>query len=193
MPTEQKLGRKTFRFYLYQNLLAGVVLMFIAAIVLLAQGTLIESLTMSALGLDHRTVIIIVYDINIALFVIACVALGIGMLISWVRYTSITFSTGEYALIIKRGIIDKREISIPYRQIQDVDINRSLSQRMFGVSSLLILTAGEAQQAGSESEGALSVIDTPLAEALKAELLRRTNVQEVVEEKPPMRNFITPN
>ncbi|MBU6390077.1 PH domain-containing protein [Patescibacteria group bacterium] len=193
MPTEQKLGRKTFRFYLYQNLLAGVVLMFIAAIVLLAQGTLIESLTMSALGLDHRTVIIIVYDINIALFVIACVALGIGMLISWVRYTSITFSTGEYALIIKRGIIDKREISIPYRQIQDVDVNRSLSQRMFGVSSLLILTAGEAQQAGSESEGALSVIDAPLAEALKAELLRRTNVQEVVEEKPPMQNFITPN
>ena len=46
------------------------------------------------------------------------------------------------ALKIKRGILSKEEIAIPYRQIQDVDIEQSISDRMWGVARLAILTAG---------------------------------------------------
>jgi uncharacterized membrane protein YdbT with pleckstrin-like domain len=68
-----------------------------------------------------------------------------------------------------------------------VDIERNISYRMFGVSRIVILTAGNEEEKKSgedESEGILPAIDKDLAEWLQAELLKRANVQKVTEEKP---------
>ena len=46
------------------------------------------------------------------------------------------------ALKIRRGILSKEETAIPYRQIQDVDIEQNISDRIWGVARLAILTAG---------------------------------------------------
>jgi uncharacterized membrane protein YdbT with pleckstrin-like domain len=106
-------------------------------------------------------------------------------LISYLIYVNYKFSLGDNALKIKKGIFMKVETSIPYRQIQNIDIERDLSFQAFGLSRLVILTAGHDDQkpADDETEGILPALDKNLAEWLQKELLERANVQKVVETK----------
>ncbi len=106
--------------------------------------------------------------------------------VSWLIYVNYKFMLGEDSLKIKRGILNKEEVAIPYRQIQDVDIKRDLAFQMMGISRLAILTAGhedDKKNRDDESEGILPAMDKDLAEWLQAELLKRANVQKVVEMK----------
>ena len=67
---------------------------------------------------------------------------------------------------IRRGILSRTENAIPYRQIQDADIERSLFFRMLGLSRLVILTAGhedEAPKGSDEAEGIIPAVDQKLA------------------------------
>jgi len=115
----------------------------------------------------------------------------LSFFIAWLIYINYKFCLGEDSLKIKRGILNKEEIAIPYRQIQDVDIDRDLSFRMMGLSRIVILTAGHEDSRDSgddplergQSEGYLPALDCDLAEWLQAQLLQRTNVQKVVEVK----------
>ena len=116
------------------------------------------------------------------LFIIVFAA---ALLIGWLIYKNYTFALGDDSLKIKRGIISKEEIAIPYRQIQDVDINRDLSFQMMGLSKIVILTAGheDKMDTDDDSEGVLPAIDKNLADWLQAQLLSRANIQKVSEEK----------
>ena len=87
----------------------------------------------------------------------------------------------EDSFKIKRGVFSKTENAIPYRQIQNVDIERSLTFQMLGLSRLIILTAGHEDESpkrvsfgSDESEGIIPAIDQKLAGWLQTELLRRT-------------------
>ncbi|HEY0908131.1 MAG TPA: PH domain-containing protein [Candidatus Paceibacterota bacterium] len=92
------------------------------------------------------------------------------------------FNIGPDALKIRKGIFTRQEIAIPYRQIQNVDIERTLFQQATGVSKLVIVTAGadDPSTARVESQGILETVDREIAEALQSELLRRADVQRVV-------------
>lgn len=100
--------------------------------------------------------------------------------VGWLVYVNYKFCLGDNALKIKRGIFNKEEIAVPYRQIQDATIERDLSYQMFGLSRLTILTAGheEAGETG-EAEGILPALDKDVAEKIRDELLRRANVERV--------------
>ena len=58
---------------------------------------------------------------------------------------------------------------------------RDLAFQALGLSRLVILTAGEEEEAGSsgESEGILPALDKNLAEWLQAELMKRANIQKI--------------
>jgi putative membrane protein len=120
--------------------------------------------------------------VALALF---CVVFLVIFLVSWLIYINYKFFLGEDALKIKHGIFMKEETAIPYRQIQNVDIQRDLSYQAFGLSRIVILTAGQDEEKtpDDESEGVLPGLDKDLAEWLQSELLRRANVQKVVETK----------
>lgn len=118
-----------------------------------------------------------------ALFVLVFV---ITFLITYLTYANYLFMLDDNALRIRRGILSKEETAIPYRQIQDVDIERSISDRVWGVARLAILTAGhEESKEGDEddSEGILPAIGRDLAESLQTELLKRADIQKVTEGK----------
>lgn len=119
-----------------------------------------------------------------ALFVVVSL---ITFLVSWLVYVNYQFALGENALKIKRGIINKEEVAIPYRQIQDVDIDRDLGFQMMGLSRVVILTAGhdDEKPGNDRSEGVFPALDKDLAEWLQKELLDRANVQKVVEANAP--------
>jgi len=121
-------------------------------------------------------------ELCLLLFVLV---LGIIIFMGWLTYKNYTFALGEDSLKIRRGILSKEEVAIPYRQIQDVDIERDLSFQMLGLSKIVILTAGHEDEKDSddESEGILPAIDKDLASWLQAELLKRADVQKVSEEK----------
>ncbi len=110
---------------------------------------------------------------------------AITLLVAWLISANYKYCLGDDSLKIKRGILNKEEVAIPYRQIQDVDIRRDLSFQMLGLSRIVILTAGhdDDRPGNDESEGILPALDKDLAEWMQAELLKRANVQKVTEEK----------
>ncbi len=164
MPTEQyqKLGWKTFWVFL-----AGW-----------TKGALIIGLV---------TVLFIVFKLPYAQYVASAflLVLVVTVLIAWVEYRGFGYLMGADAFRVKRGVIHKDEVAIPYRQIQTVNIERPLFYQLSGTSKLIILTAGQedvdtAKGANhAESEGIIPVMDKELALKLQAELLNRANIQKV--------------
>jgi uncharacterized membrane protein YdbT with pleckstrin-like domain len=169
----QKLGTRTL-WLMLSNQMAPSIIIFIAAIVLtVVQGR----------GVFVAT-IIAPWSFYLVLGVWALFALTfiITFLVGYLTYVNYLFILDADALKIKRGILSKEEIAIPYRQIQDVDLEQSISDRIWGLARIAILTAGhEEAKEGDEddSEGILPAIDRSLAESLQAELLKRADVQKV--------------
>jgi len=111
---------------------------------------------------------------------------AVTLLISWVEYSSFGYLLGADALKVKSGVLHKEEVAIPYRQIQNVDIERTFLDQIAGTSRLIILTAGhddaDAEKEGgkAESEGIIPVMDKKLASRLQTELLSRASIQKVI-------------
>jgi uncharacterized membrane protein YdbT with pleckstrin-like domain len=114
------------------------------------------------------------------------IAFTITVFVAWVEYACFAFILSADALKVKKGVIHKEEVAIPYRQIQNVDIERTILDQLAGTSRLIILTAGhddsDADKEGgkAESEGILPVIDKKLANRLQTELLSRASIQKVI-------------
>ncbi len=107
-------------------------------------------------------------------------AAGVAFLLAvalwgWLAYTNYEFIVGDDAFRVMWGILSKSERAIPYRQIQDIAIRRDISARAFGVSTVVILTAGHDEDPGERgtSGGDMDVVDKDVAEAIQATLLAR--------------------
>lgn len=68
---------------------------------------------------------------------------GIGYL--W--FINLKYSVESERLVIQRGILTKKNISIPYSAVTDFTLNRSLFDRWLGIGSLFVQTAGQSAQA----------------------------------------------
>lgn len=114
-------------------------------------------------------------------------SLIVAIISSKVKYRSYGYCLSEDALKIRQGIMSKVEMAIPYRQIQNVNIERSFSEQVFGLSRLIVLTAGEdddnEKTKGDESQGVLPAIDQALALQLQNELIRKADVQKVIQQR----------
>lgn len=84
------------------------------------------------------------------------------------------------------GVIYKKYVTIPYSRIQNVDIYRGILVRLLGLSNIHIQTAGMSSVVGyglygllgasaASAEGRLPGISREEAEALREELVRRSN------------------
>jgi len=116
-------------------------------------------------------------------FFLALITILIAILSAWLEYYNYRFLLDENAFRIRRGIIPKEEIAIPYRQIQNVNIKRNLFYQIIGVSKLIILTAGhedKEEKIKTESEGILPAVDNKLAYQIQEELLKRANIEQVI-------------
>jgi uncharacterized membrane protein YdbT with pleckstrin-like domain len=177
--TYHKLGGKTLMMFVIQRIQAALVLLIVAIVLWVIQSqSFLAQIPISNLN----QYIGLAAD---ACFLLFAFFFLIAFFIAWLIYINYKFSLGEDSLKIKRGILNKEEVAIPYRQIQDVDIDRNLSLRMLGVSRILILTAGQTEvkpgDDEDESEGILPALDRDLAEWLQAELLKRANIQKVID------------
>jgi len=64
----------------------------------------------------------------------------------WKNYS---FSIQDERIIIKRGVISKRKVSIPYERIQNVNIVKGVLDRIYKVSNIQIETAGSSGVEGT--------------------------------------------
>ncbi len=71
------------------------------------------------------------------------------------------------------GVIYKKYVTVPYDRIQNVDINRGILDRLLGLSSLMIQTAGASSGVAGATEGVLPGLSREVAEQLRDELIAR--------------------
>jgi len=168
----QKLGKRTLWLMLSGQMTPSILILIAAIALLIAQGSGAFSKTPIAPWSIY--IVLATWGLFILIFIVT-------FLVAYLTYTNYLFMLGDDALKIRRGILSKEEVAIPYRQIQDVDLEESISDRMWGVARLAILTAGhEEAKEGEEdtAEGILPAVDRTLAESLQTELLKRADVQK---------------
>ena len=92
---------------------------------------------------------------------------------SYLTYRFYGFSIGDDEFKKEYGVIAKRYVAIPYTRIQNINIRRGILDRIMGLSTLKIETAGSSNpQTGSE--GRIPGLTHHDAISLREELLRRT-------------------
>lgn len=108
--------------------------------------------------------------IALLLFAAACVLVtGIVMLVRYVCYRYIWYEYAGDEFSYYSGIISKKRVHVPYQRIQSVNQHATLFQRIAGVCTVSIETAGGAQNKAVT----LPYISRSAAEALRKELFER--------------------
>jgi putative membrane protein len=117
--TPQRQSKKIIAFYLFKSI-KGLLLYFVFA----AIGT-------NSMG-------------KYSIFMTAFIAIiAIASLVSPVlKYLYFTFHIEEDELIIQKGLLQKERKSIPLERIQSININQNVVQRILGIVSLEVDTAG---------------------------------------------------
>ena len=109
---------------------------------------------------------------------------------AWFDYVNYTFTFEEFGIKMKRGIMMKKENTIPYRQIQNVNIVRSPWHQLLGLSKLVMTTAGHEEEGEKGlSEVSIEAVDKELAEEMRQNLESKIGVQVVRNESTtPLQN-----
>lgn len=183
---EQHLGYKAFFMLALRHISAGIILTIfslgitffgkffsssLVGIVSTFGGTKINSVNISSEILMILVIII---------FCIGVFICFLGVLIAYFQYRNYTYRFDEFDFIMKNGILDIKETSIPYRQIQDINIERPLSYQFLGLSNLVIRTAGtEEKSEHGMTEIKIEPIDKDIADKIQSMLERKIGVQVV--------------
>lgn len=175
MPTQyQHLGHRAFWILLLQK----------------SSGAFVLLLALAGLGVLRSVVVLdflptyLLPAIAGALSLLFVLSIIAAAATTYAQYSAYRFALDEDAVRVQRGIFYKKEIAIPYRQIQDVDIERPFLFQLLGASKLQILSSGTEGREGTadsnDVEGVLPILDAEAARALQTELLRRADVEKVV-------------
>ncbi len=185
----EHLGRKTFVIMLLQGALPGVVLLFLVIVLSFSTENISAEINNN---LDTISGIFPIVGDNlqnlgstfIPLVFFLAILLGcIGIIISALRYQYFIFTLEEFGIRLRKGVLRVIEISIPYRQMQNVDVTRPLFYRIFGLSRLVILSAGHEQaEEGDQTDTVFDPIDSEVADQIRILLGRRIGVQVIEHE-----------
>jgi uncharacterized membrane protein YdbT with pleckstrin-like domain len=186
---EQHLGGKAFIiFFLRKTALAWLFLILLIIALPIRDGVmnwlntslstaLVSDTTINSVSSSFSLVISILFFLTIVFFI------G-GFIVSYLQYRTYTFTFEEFDLKMRRGILNRKENSVPYRQIQDVDTEQSIFFQMLGLSKVIIMTAGhEESDEHEKTEIILEPVDRDTAEEIRSKLEREIGVQVVEDEK----------
>ncbi len=185
LSTDYRLGKRAFVVLACRSTIIAIFLFIIAVILLLSGPALIEivnKIIIAASGQNDATVNSshLVFFAIAVVFLLSFLIFAIGVFINYLQYNFFTFRFEEFDIKLKKGIFNISETSIPYRQIQDVDVTRDIFYRMFGVSRLVLLTAGHDDPGDDDnSDTVFDPIDNSLAEDIRLLLQQKIGVQIV--------------
>jgi len=119
-----------------------------------------------------------------ATFFLAVIVGGIGIILGGLQYHFFIFTLEEFGIKLKQGILSFEEITIPYRQMQDVDVTRPLLYRFFGLSRLVLISAGHEEPGEPDKTNTIfDPMDSEIAEEIRTILDRRIGVQVIEHEQ----------
>ena len=167
---KERLGKRALSFIISKHARLAIVLFVIAALAFFARHSVGANAFMDQ---------VVMWSL-----VLFPVFLVYGFLVGWIVYANYSFMLETDAFEIRHGVFSKEETAIPYRQIRDVNITRSLAQQMAGVSTLIILTDSSAPSPSKDGVSAgvtpmIENIDKHRATFFQNELLKRANVQKI--------------
>jgi uncharacterized membrane protein YdbT with pleckstrin-like domain len=180
------LGNKTLTLILYRRTTVAFMLFIASGIVAFLIPSLSRGIAgVAALGgnIDQSQVnhiSSVLSSLNLVIFVVSIILFLIGMIVGLLQFRNHYIILDEFSMKMRRGIINHIEVSIPYRQIQDINLDRSLLHRLFGVSRLIMITAGHEDKADKEEADTIfDPIDADFAEEVRDFLDRKIGVQIV--------------
>lgn len=191
---EQRLGRKAYVLMALKSLIPPVIISVIAIVLMVAaRGVsdlifVVFKLTGSATATTSSS---ITYGVNYVVFLafaLAAVSLVMSLITTKLNYSKYTFTFEEFGLRLKRGMMRMTELTIPYRQMQDVEIERGFFHQLTGTSRVVINSAGHEEPATrfrpeEETNIILDPVDKLMAEEIRLLLQRKIGVQVVEGER----------
>lgn len=97
------------------------------------------------------------------------VVVGIIVLVQWLSYKNLYYELGSEEFNLYSGILNKKRVHVPYHRIQSVNQKATLIQRIFGVCTVHVDTAG-----GSANKAiVVPYLQNTQAERLRSELFAR--------------------
>jgi uncharacterized membrane protein YdbT with pleckstrin-like domain len=173
---EQNYGPRAFAYYLVENSMLSLVLFLVMVIVSTQREQILLFLPLEKMNMSVDSVSGILNYVVGGLFILVALTICFGIFMSWIQHISHSFVMDEDAIKIRVGILDKKEVTIPYRQIQTVNTVRPLFFRLMGVSKITIFSAGnDYDDREGEAEGVFDIVDAKVAEYVQAELLKRSS------------------
>ena len=115
--------------------------------------------------------------VGMATMVAVLLIVGLILLFHWWAYRHLYYTLDAAEFTLFQGIFNKRQTHVPYWRIQSVDQRATLLQRLFGVCSVNIDTAGGA----SNKAVLVPYITKTDAELLRRELFARKEAQASAE------------
>lgn len=127
-------------------------------------------------------------NLTIGCFVVLLIILASAIFAGWLQYSRYWIFVGDKDLKMAKGFIAIEQIGVPYKHIQDVKIQRSLTDQIFGVSDVIITVFGSGhdepgQLAPSDAEEDDTIIMPALSKEIAVEIqdaiLRRAQVDHI--------------
>lgn len=129
---------------------------------------------------NFLTILIVIFigggdeDIFLLYWILGLIAiLLVWGVISWYRFS---FQVSDGELRIEQGVLVRKKLYLTSDRIQVIDISAGVVQRLFGLVAVEIKTAGS-----TSKEAKISALTREKAEALKAQLRRVMDEEEVEE------------
>ncbi|WP_181349333.1 PH domain-containing protein [Thalassobacillus sp. CUG 92003] len=83
-----------------------------------------------------------VFVVGLASFLLLLISYGIGVLLTFLRFADFKVRLVEDDLIITRGMLEKKQMTIPLNRIQGIQVKQNLLRQPFGYASLHVESAG---------------------------------------------------
>ena len=109
-------------------------------------------------------IIAITSDIGFRTALLAMLGLGlVSLAFGYWRWTRFTYGIGTQDIVIESGLLSRNRRTIPFSRIQDVDIERKLLHRIFGLAKVNVESGG-----GGEDEGSLDSVSDAEADRIRS-------------------------
>ncbi|MCX6718979.1 MAG: PH domain-containing protein [Candidatus Taylorbacteria bacterium] len=177
---EHHLGIRTLLFMFLQRLTPAFFLLLIAFVLFVTRDTLFQGFASSVNEVWQINSPISFEGFIQIIALLAVIIVCLGVIIAYLQYYFFTFTLAEFDLRLQKGILTIEKVSIPYRQIQDVDVTRNIIYRIFGVSRLVVMSAGHEDPMDKDADRTIfDPIDSRIAEDIRLLLERRIGVQVI--------------
>ncbi|MBL8924446.1 MAG: PH domain-containing protein [Myxococcaceae bacterium] len=105
------------------------------------------------------------------LLLLEAVIIGFTLVAVRVDWELRSFLVGDRSLRVSEGALTRREVTLSYANVQNLEVTQGPLERLFGFQNLTVTTAGADQQPGLENSHSVTLVGLDDAEAVRTLIL----------------------